>query len=799
MAAPPNPTGLPAALPRPRASRILEPGLQACQPGGRVQVVPGRGLLLLPLRAGDRLELIDAEGGQHLELGWVAGDRADRPQALLDDHPTNAGRAAPVPALGLLARLGEHDEEAARQRAALARHGIDPHALRVLACSGPDCPAGPCLHGHAPQDGLLLLAVPGEPLDPGDERQATATPAWLRVTPADSRGPALPEPLGQVEAELRIAAGTAQAYRVRAGQHLQVIDVEGRQCSDFQAFSLRKLAQGGHGGIDATLTRTLLGRAMPLPGLPSRAFDADGDALVELVQDSCGRHDAFATACSARYYDDLGYPGHVNCSDNFNAALAPHGVPPRRAWEALNFFFNTAVDAQERLTLDEPWSRPGDQVLLRALDDLLCVSSACPDDIDAANGWQPTDIHVRIYSSQERFPRAVATRMTPDAPARYTRETPFHPRTSALARHLVDYRGHWLASHYDDSGVIEEYWACREAVVVADLSALRKFEITGPDAEALLQWTLTRDVRRLAVGQVVYTAICHPHGGMLDDGTLLRLGEHNFRLVCGEDLTGLWLREQAAALGYRAWVRSSTEQMVNLAVQGPRSRELLAGLVWTAPSRPEITRLGWFRFTPARLGGAQGAPLVVSRTGYTGELGYEIFCHPRDALALWDAVMQIGAPLGLRPMGLDALDRLRIEAGLIAAGHEFDDRTDPFEAGIGFTVPLRTKEVDFVGREALLARQSQPRQVLVGLELDGAEVAAHGDAVFIGRERVGLVTSGCLSPLLQRSIALARVEPGVAVLGTAIEIGRLDGHQKRLPGRVVRFPHHDPDKTRVRA
>ena len=189
--------------------------------------------------------------------------------------------------------------------------------------------------------------------------------------------------------DLRIRAATASAYFVRAGEFIQIIDVSGRQCTDFQAFSARKVDKGLDLALDATVTRTLLGRSYPTPGLPSKAFDRDFEPLVEIVQDTVGRHDAFATACNSRYYDDMGYPGHVNCTDNFNHALAPYGIAPRKGWEALNYFYNTNIDHHNQLYLDEPWSRPGDYVLMRALTDLVCVSSSCPDDIDAANGWDP--------------------------------------------------------------------------------------------------------------------------------------------------------------------------------------------------------------------------------------------------------------------------------------------------------------------------------------------------------------------------------------------------------------------------
>ena len=142
-------------------------------------------------------------------------------------------------------------------------------------------------------------------------------------------------------------------------------------------------------------------------------------------------------ACAAKYYEDMGYFGHVNCSDNFNSVLEAFQIAPRKGWAAANFFFNTGIDDHNVLYSDEPWSRPGDYVLMQAQTDLICVSSACPDDTSPANGWQPTDIHVRIYPKKNNFTKAITTRMTPDSDAKLTQETAFHPRTSALTRNFT--------------------------------------------------------------------------------------------------------------------------------------------------------------------------------------------------------------------------------------------------------------------------------------------------------------------------------------------------------------------------
>ncbi|MBL0374097.1 aminomethyltransferase family protein [Rhizobium sp. KVB221] len=776
----------------PRPSIVLQPGISSLPAGTERYRVRGAGSLVVRVAAGDRVLLTDIEGCQPCEVTFVDATGAFDASGLGSKFTNSAE--------GLKSILASSDPSAARTLAALRRRGVDLAQAGALRLFGAFSAPGSNADLIVSREGLLIVAAPGSAMLP--DGQDTSTPIEVRIAHSHferSYESLLPEPIADPIQDLRVRAATASAYFVRAGEFIQIIDVSGRQCTDFQAFAARKVDKGLDLALDSTITRTLLGRSYPMPGLPSKAFDREFEPLVEIVQDTVGRHDAFATACNSRYYDDMGYPGHVNCTDNFNAVLAPYGVAPRKGWEAINYFYNTNIDHNNQLYLDEPWSRPGDYVLMRALTDLVCVSSSCPDDIDAANGWNPTDIHVRTFSDKQKFSRAVAYRMTPDADAELTRETAFHPRFSEMTRDFAEYRGYWLANRFTSTGPIEEYWACREAAVITDLSPLRKFEVTGPDAEALLQYCLTRDVRKLSTGQVVYSAMCYEHGGMIDDGTLFRLGDNNFRWIGGDDQSGIWLRQQAEKMGYRAWVRSSTDQMHNIAVQGPKSREILKDIVWTAPKQPTISELEWFRFAVGRIGGFEGVPIVVSRTGYTGELGYEIFCHPKDAVAVFDAVWQAGEPHGLKPLGLEALDMVRIEAGLIFAHHEFTDQTDPFEAGIGFTVPLKSKGDDFIGRDALIKRKENPRHILVGLDIDSTEGAGHGDCIHIGRAQVGVVTSAMRSPILKKSIALARVEAIHAAVGTEVEIGKLDGHQKRLPAVIVPLSHYDPQKTRPRS
>ncbi|MEA2409040.1 MAG: hypothetical protein QOE69_3159 [Thermoleophilaceae bacterium] len=745
------------------------------------------------LHAGDRVTIIDPDGGQPAELTVVGAEAAS---GRLCDDPGALGLRADAPASVLRGLLANGAEDGFL--GLLHARGLRPEEARAALLFGADSPPGASESFAVERDATLVVAAPGGRLVDGDPPASALVIEIKRHSPRKPGDVPLPEPLAEPRLDLRVDRASALSYEVREGEYIQVIDVQGRQCSDFLAFHRAKLDKGLERGMDGVTTRTLMGAAYPLPGLYSKFFDVDMDPLVQVVRDTVGRHDTFGLACTRRYYEDMGYPGHVNCSDNFNEQVDPYGIAARAGWEAVNFFFNTRVEADNVIVSDEPWSRPGDYVLMKAMTDLVCASSACPDDIDPANAWECTDIHVRVYSPENRFSTAIAHRVTPEAEPVLTKETAFHPRTSELTESFVEYRGYWLPHCFNNEGAIAEYWACREKAVVMDLSPLRKWELLGPDAEALVNHAVTRDIRRLAVGQVVYTALCNETGGMFDDATVFRLGDDNFRFIGGDPYDGVWLKELGERLGLKAFVKPSTDQLHNVAVQGPASRDIMRELIWTPPTQPSLEELKWFRFLVGRIGGYQGIPVVVSRTGYTGELGYEVFCYPDDGAAVWDAIWAAGQPHGLKPLGLEALDMIRIEAGLIFAGYEFDDQVDPFEAGIGFTVKLDSED-DFVGKEALIERSSHPQRKLVGLELDGNEIAGHGDEVYAGRQRVGVVTSGTRSPTLRKNVALCRMAIQYADEGTAVEVGKLDGLQKRIPAQVVGFPFYDPQKERPRA
>lgn len=773
------------------SAKSFAPGIHNTIAGRERYYIRGGAMVVIALYAGDKIEIVDPEGLQCAHVVAIDANGQNCSGQFTPAKMTNGTLLASM--------LRQESPGAQKISAKLKRFGIDLAAASAAILLDGQTRAGSCIERSIETACIGIFGAPGEPMRADCQNPPTDLILWVtRSNDSADIVNIAPDPMADPSQDFTVKAASAQSFEVSAGQFIQILDISGRQCSDFQCFDTQALDRGVERNLDATATRTMVGSAYPRPGLYSKFFDTDLQSMVEVVQDTCGRHDSFGLACTSKYYDELGYPGHINCSDNFNYALNKYPISPRKGWMAINLFFNTFFDDSFQLFMDEPWSRPGDYILMRASRDLVCVSSSCSDDIDAANGWNPTDIQVRVYESNELFKRAFAVRKTVDEEPVMTQETGFHPETSKLTRDFVDYEGHWLANTYTNLGTIAEYWACREGAAVIDLSALRKYEVTGPDAEQLMQTCVTRDVKKLSVGQVTYTAMCNVSGGMIDDGTVFRLGQNNFRWVGGSDDSGLWLRKQAEERNLKAWVKSSTDHLANIQIQGPESQSILQEVIWTRPDQASIEELGWFRFSIARLNHADGIPIVVSRTGYTGELGYELFCHPRDAAEMWRTLMNAESARNLKPMGLGALDLLRIEAGLIFAGTEFCDQTDPFEAGIPFTVPLKSKSDDFIGREALQNRKTNPQRRLVGLEVEGREAVEHGDCVLSGKQKVGEITSACMSPILGKSIALCRMNIEFVDHGTSVEIGKLDQHQKRIPAVVVPFPHFDPGKQRVR-
>jgi glycine cleavage system T protein (aminomethyltransferase) len=387
--------------------------------------------------------------------------------------------------------------------------------------------------------------------------------------------------------------------------------------------------------------------------------------------------------------------------------------------------------------------------------------------------------------------------------------TPFHERTAALcASHSWRrWAGHIVASSYE-LGHEREYHAIRAAAALFDVSPLYKYRVRGPGAARLLDRIVTRHVAKMAVGQVIYTPWCNAAGKVIDDGTVARLDETAFRMTAADP--GLrWLEDNA--LGLEVQVEDVSDALAALSLQGPMARAILEQL--------GLPELKYFRLASATL---LGIPVSVSRTGYTGDLGYELWVSRNQALPLWDALIDVGEAYGLMPAGMLALDVARIEAGLMLIDVDYisarkaliDSQTSsPYELDLAWAVNL-DKE-NFVGKDALAAEAARgPQWQFVGIEIDwnaferlflevGLAPKVPSAAwrasmpVYAGAEQAGYATSGGWSPVLKKYIALAHLRSAWAAPGTELEMEiTVEHRRKRAAARVVKKPFFDPERKR---
>ncbi len=393
--------------------------------------------------------------------------------------------------------------------------------------------------------------------------------------------------------------------------------------------------------------------------------------------------------------------------------------------------------------------------------------------------------------------------------------SPFFPRTRELNKSLnwKDWSGYHAAGRYHEFHQ-PEYAAIRNGSALIDVSPLYKYAVSGPDAASLVDRVFTRNVRKHKVGQVVYTPWCDEDGKVLQEGTVMRLAEDRFQINAAEPAIR-WLRLGAA--GLRVELEDCSAAVAALAVQGPTSRALLNEV-----SQGGVENLGFFHLTTCTIAGAS---VVASRTGYTGDLGYELWIPAADTLAVWDALMRAGGAHGATPCGLLALDVARIEAGFILIDVDYinadhalipSQKSSPFELGLGWAVKLK-KKANFIGREALLKEKRQgtpPPWQLVGLEIpwepledlymeaglmpDLPTVAWREPIpVYAGGRQVGRATSGCWSTTLKKYIALASVETAHARVGGELSMEvTVDYARRRAPARVVELPFFRPTRMR---
>jgi len=380
-------------------------------------------------------------------------------------------------------------------------------------------------------------------------------------------------------------------------------------------------------------------------------------------------------------------------------------------------------------------------------------------------------------------------------------ETPFHARARELQQndHYVPWAGYTTVDVY--TTVEQEYFAIRNATTLYDLTPMVKYRITGPDAERYLNRLVTRDVRKLKVGRVSYVVWCNDAGHIIDDGTVFRLGAQDFR-VCTAERQLDWFLD--SAIGFEVAIEEVTADIAALAVQGPTSCGLLRRF-----GLDGIERLRPFEVGEFIVG---GRPLMASRTGFTGDLGYELWMRPDHALGVWDELMSVGRTRGIRPIGSQALNIARIEAGFLLPNVDFvsaehtvrvgRDRT-PLELGLGWLVDF--DKPHFNGRRALLAQRSRGlERLLVGLDVAGNK-PAHNALLYAeaaGRNEVGSVTSAAWSPTCKRNIALALVAaPHYATGSTVwadIYLNReLVWERRMVAARVVERPFFAPERRRA--
>ena len=359
--------------------------------------------------------------------------------------------------------------------------------------------------------------------------------------------------------------------------------------------------------------------------------------------------------------------------------------------------------------------------------------------------------------------------------------TPLTDAHRALGARLIEFGGWLMPVQY--GSIVEEHRTVRERVGLFDLSHMGELYVEGPGAGPALAAALVSDPPSLAIGRAHYSMICMPDGGIIDDLIVYRLAEERFLVVANAGNASIVSDTLAERLaGFRAVLDDRSLATGLLAVQGPLAAEVLAPLT--------DVDLAGLRYYAAAEGTVAGIGALVARTGYTGEVGFEIFLDTAQTAALWEILLEAVRARGGLPVGLGARDTLRLEAGMPLYGNELDLDTDPYEAGLGRVVKL-AKPADFVGRPALeRAARDGPSRRLVGLVVEGRGIARHGYPVWSGERRSGVVTSGTQSPTLGLPIAMAYVAPGDAEPGTVVDIEIRDA---RVPARVVTLPFYRRD------
>ena len=392
------------------------------------------------------------------------------------------------------------------------------------------------------------------------------------------------------------------------------------------------------------------------------------------------------------------------------------------------------------------------------------------------------------------------------------RLSPFFERTSKLneSQEWRRWSGYLSATNYELNHE-NEYFAIRTKAALLDITPLYKYIIEGSDSQRFLNKLVTRNINICKVRQVMYTPWCDENGKVIDDGTVQRLSENKFRITSAEPNLG-WLEHNS--LGMDLTITDDSSTTAALALQGPNSRSIL-----NAVASDSLDKLKFFWMMDTNLG---DMPVSISRTGYTGDLGYEIWMNPKDALSIWDLLIEKGKSYGITPTGLQALDISRIEAGLILLDVDYissrhalieSRKSSPFELGLGWSVKM--KKDDFIGKRALEKElKDGPEWKFVGIEIQWDELEKHyrqaglapglpstawrtSTPLYNGSEQIGYATSGAWSPILKRYIALAHIKTEYSKEGTMLDFElKIEHFRKLTPAKIVSTPFFDPERKR---
>ncbi len=361
------------------------------------------------------------------------------------------------------------------------------------------------------------------------------------------------------------------------------------------------------------------------------------------------------------------------------------------------------------------------------------------------------------------------------------RRTPLYDEHRALDARLVEFSGWEMPVQY--SSILEEHRAVRTRAGLFDVSHMGEFSVEGPEALAYLQNLVPNDISKLAVHQALYTQLCQPDAGTIDDLLIYRLGENQYMMVVNAgniDKDFAWAEQQTSNFDVRLTNRSDETGL--LALQGPEAQNILQSL-----TEVDLSNIRYYHFETGKVDGIE---CIISRTGYTGEDGFELYCSSADVVKLWRDLLAAGKERGLLPAGLGARDTLRLEAGYCLYGHELDETTNPLEASLGWTIKLNKGE--FIGHDALAKIKEQGlKRKLIGIEMVERGVSRGGYAIYADGRQIGALTSGAPSPTLNKNIGMGYIEAAYAVPGTPVSI---DIRGKQTAAQIVALPFYKRNK-----